>query len=314
LNDFSPPISKPECKTFGEVLAEYNSIKRRNLKPNTAQSYAEQTRRYVDPSIGYVPMSDITTQMLQRFFNDLEDKGLANGSLLKVKNIISPVFRYALNQLRIINHNPFDSDFIKLGGVTSVSHKPFSPEKMKEIMDGTMKLPTELRRMIALMGITGMRTGEMLGLRWEDIDLSRTNREIHIQRQASHPDKNLPVIGTPKTKTSIRCVPMTPALEEALSPMEKSGFVVGGDVPLTNRQLALRQKAFMKTFHIEKGYTLYSLRCTRLTELVENNLPIDLVAQLAGHADTKTTRKYYIHIRDKGMSNLAQAMSDSWRA
>lgn len=306
-------VPSPSTRTFGDVLEEYNGLKRRKLKPKTAEDYSQQIKKHLADTLCKMPIAGIDTSTLQHFFNDLEDAGLSHESMLKIKNIISPAFKYAFSQLKIISINPMDMDFITIGGREAQRHKPFSNEKMKEIKSGLMTLPDDVRRMVALMAITGMRTGEMLGLKWEDIDLGRKDREIYIHQQVTHPKKQDPIVQSPKTKTSIRYVPITPALIEALEPWGNKGFIVSGDKPFTYPQFRRREDKFIKAFDLGKGYKLYNLRCTCLSELAERGLSIELAAQLAGHADPNTTRKYYLHIREKGMSDLATAMDASWQ-
>ena len=77
------------------------------------------------------------------------------------------------------------------------------------------------RRMMALMMLTGMRRGEALGLRWEDIDLSVGL--IHIQRNVTYA-QNQPFIGTPKTAKGERDVPINNMLLSHLEPIQKEGF------------------------------------------------------------------------------------------
>ena len=90
------------------------------------------------------------------------------------------------------------------------------------------------RLYMAIVAFTGMRRGEVLGLRWEDIDLA--NNVIHVSRNVTH-TSNAPIVGEPKTEKGKRDVPIMEELKKYLVPMKESGFIVSRnnapDEPLT---------------------------------------------------------------------------------
>ena len=80
--------------------------------------------------------------------------------------------------------------------------------------------------LLVLLLFTGMRRGEALGLRWEDIDAEA--KLIHVRRNVTHPGGNKPVIGSTKTKSGTRDIPLDPFVLEVLQPLQKTGFIIGG--------------------------------------------------------------------------------------
>ena len=90
-------------------------------------------------------------------------------------------------------------------------------------------------------GYTGLRFEEILGLQWEDFNLE--TREIKIQRAVVHPTRNQPIVKLPKTKASVRTIPLADKLLEHLTPFEGEGFVLGGEKPLTYQQ---KKRSFEK--------------------------------------------------------------------
>lgn len=83
---------------------------------------------------------------------------------------------------------------------------------------------------MALMVFTGMRRGEVLGLRWEDIDFEK--KLITVSRAVSY-TTNQPIVSEPKTQSGKRTIPLNDQLVEFLKPLQDSGYVVGGEAPPT---------------------------------------------------------------------------------
>ena len=99
------------------------------------------------------------------------------------------------------------------------------------------------RRFLALCLFTAMRRGEVLGLRWEDIH----HGMIRVKRNVTYPQQNAPEITTPKTKAGIRSIPLIEPLQKVLTPFEESGFVIGGENPLTASAYCYSSYAAKKT-------------------------------------------------------------------
>ena len=98
-----------------------------------------------------------------------------------------------------------------------------------------------------------MRFEEILGLQWNDIDLEA--KEIKIQRAVVHLTRNQPLVKLPKTKASLRTIPLADKLIEHLVPFEQEGFILGGEKPLSYQQKKvafekIRERLGLKRFVI----------------------------------------------------------------
>ncbi len=141
---------------------------------------------------------------------------------------------------------------------------------------------------------TGLRKGELLGLRWEDVDFE--NREINVRRSVYHVS-NVPHTKEPKTQAGIRIVPIVDKLASTMHP-QKSGIIFPNNVG--EYMSATQYERMWKLFIAETGVTCTShqLRHMLATLLLENNIPTEQARIILGHNDVATTERIYQHIRD----------------
>ena len=129
---------------------------------------------------------------------------------------------------------------------------------------------SDFRRLWTFMVWTGVRRGEVVGLRWEHIDFSGRPQALVTGKG----DKQ-------------RFIPLLPPAVEALGPPQSQGevFALGGKDYISHRFLRAARAAGLKA-------KLHDLRHTALTWMVGHNVPVKLVQEIAGHVDIKTTLGY----------------------
>lgn len=160
------------------------------------------------------------------------------------------------------------------------------------------------KRFLALCLFTAMRRGEVLGLRWEDIysDL------IHVKRNVTHPQKNRPSITTPKTKAGIRTIPLIEPLRQALLPFEESGFIIGGDEPITMTMYNTMWKHIQESVDTH-GATPHTLRHSYLTYAVGATTDFKTIQGISGHSDVFTLMNRYAHPQENKKVELSEEMT-----
>ena len=294
------------------LFGEYLKIFIRTFK-NGQESLTSLTRdgiikNHINPRFGKIRISDISTTDIQTWFNELE-KNYAHETLLKIKNIMSPVFNAAVED-GLINRNPFLSDRIKIGGKDTVHHKAIPKEKMVEIRNSLIFLNERDRRMTALLSYTGMRFEEVLGSRWEDYE----DKWIRIERAVVHPTRNMPEIKKPKTKTSKRVIPYSEALKNALGKQGKHGFLLYSEkdptmeTPLSYSEARRAFDRIRIRFDLQ-GYTAHDFRDTCATEWRENGMPLDVISRMLGHSKSETTEKRYVKYREELLESARQIVN-----
>ena len=158
---------------------------------------------------------------------------------------------------------------------------------------------------MGLLMYTGMRRGEALGLRWEDIDLE--NNLIHIQRNVTHPQMNTPIVTTPKTKAGRRSIPIDDNLMEILKPLGTEGYILSGENPMTLCSHRNMMKRINKAIDLH-GATAHILRHSFLTYAVGETTDYKTVQGISGHADIGTLLNRYAHPQDNKIKELSKSM------
>jgi integrase family protein len=140
---------------------------------------------------------------------------------------------------------------------------------------------------------TGMRRGELLALRWDDVDME--NRTITVNKSVEHIN-NRPRIKTPKTKSGYRTIPILDKLCDKIKPGKGYVFQNADGGILTETQFQRQWELYCK----ESGVTStpHQFRHAFATMLYENNVPEKDAQELLGHAQLSTTMDIYTDIRE----------------
>ena len=283
------PLMKDYIRKF------YNTFKQKQVE-TTIINRDRIIRNHILPRFGNKKIDAITSTDCQEWFNDLNQK-YARETILKIKNVINPVFEAAVEE-RYIDRNPLQSRFIEIGGRDTVSHVALPKEKMEQIRLEAPTLDLKEKLMVSLLSYTGMRFEEVLGVRWDDIN----EDWIKIQRAVVHPHRNQPLIKAPKTKTSNRIIPYFPELKNVIEDCRTTGYILASDkdptreTPLSYAEARRVFEKIRKRFDIQ-DYSAHDFRDTCATEWREKGIPLDVIARLLGHAKTETTERKYVKYR-----------------
>ena len=296
-----PPHTTP---LFGNYLLHFIETYKSKQCSATVVNRMRIVQKHVLPRLGNMPIHQIGTADIQVWFDELCEQGYSRETILKIKNIISPAFDSAIED-DFIRKNPVKSKRLTINTQKGGHHKAIPPEKMMVVRNGIGLLPLRERRIVALLSYTGMRLEEVLGLRWEDLNCEE--QTISIQRAVVHPKRHTPVIKPPKTQTSIRVIPLISQLVSLLSPMESTGFILGGDEPLTYQQQKRSFDKIRAAFGLE-AYSAHDFRDTCATEWQENGMSLENISRLLGHSSTTVTEKCYVKFRQKALTDARSVM------
>jgi len=206
----------------------------------------------------------------------------------KLLNLIHSVFEIAI-EYEHIRDNPAKN--IKLPYQPQSEKEPFTPEEVKKILDAIDEFWFKV--LISVGFYTGMRSGEIIGLMWSDIDFE--NKIISVKRRIKKGK-----IDTPKTKTSIRQIPLFANLEKLLLEHKKNSkslFVftnIRDNKPLYDvKSLHSRWTKAIEKSGV-KYRILYNTRHTFITNMLKNSdLSMFQIAQIVGHSNTEMIMKNY---------------------
>lgn len=186
---------------------------------------------------------------------------------------------------------------------------PLSPAAVRGLLRRAEGRPVELA---VVLGLSGLRAGEIRGLRWEDLDLRR--RLAHVRRTAQWAGNGL-IIVPPKTAASLRTIKL-PAF--AVRPLrcvprpERRGYLYAGarGTPLHGTVIG-RLLAELATRARLPRLTLHLLRHTAAAMMLESAVHLRVVTNVLGHSRLQTTLDLYGHLRPELHADAARAM-DAW--
>ncbi len=295
--DFSlsgrPVLLKDYCK-------EWINRKRR-VKENTRVTYLKRINQYIIPFLGNLRIDEIKVSDVQQLLDKHSD--LANKTLSEIRNTLSQIFKYAVSD-DLIKKNPCESVDLVIPSSRKSERKALPLNEYQEIISNLHMLIGNDRKFLALCLFTGMRKGEVLGLRWEDL----FSGSIHVRRNVTFPQKNQPSVTTPKTKASIRSIPLSDPLIFTLQPFSKSGFVVGGEKPLTQSAYRAMWNRIKKSIDLH-GATPHILRHSYLTYAVGSTTDYKTVQGISGHSDLFTLVNRYAHPQEDKVKELSSEMT-----
>jgi integrase len=288
--------------TFADAAEEYLRWLRedRQRKPSTLRDYRSIITAHLLPAFGSERLEDITTEQVEAWSARLAARGrMNNRTRLKILTVLHGVMKRAVRVWKL-PRNPV-SDIEKPIQRRSVEIEVFSPE---EVMALVRHAASEQDAAIYLTAaFTGLRRGELVALRWRDVDFPRS----HIRVTASYTEGGL---STPKSGKA-RSVPMAPVVAETLARLaQKDGAEDGLVFPgahgsyLDASALYRRYKTALARSGL-RDLRFHDLRHTFGTQVIGN--PAVSILQLKewmGHADIDTTMKYLHYAPRPGDAEL----------
>lgn len=284
-------IMKYESKTsrgcpFEDVAEEWWDTEVEQLSPSTVKGYKCAAERIKAEWKG-IYITDILPSDINRFMLDLAKKGFAKKTVKNHKIIINRIFHFATVEGYIKSNPAQDAELPRNLKETKRLPATVSEEEIIKESADVWFLPY-----LALS--TGMRKGELLGLRWEDVDLD--GGVIHVRRSVYFSPK--PTIKAPKTEAGTRTIPIIGPLKDELQKRKgaASHYVFGGKTPMTDKAYRHAYKMYQKKTGINA--TAHQLRKSYATMAVDANVPPDVLKTIIGHRDISTTMNIYAEVRD----------------
>ena len=317
-----------ENMRFKELCEEYFKVYApNNLKPITAYNYKKMFEYRLIPYFGNKKLKDITTPVLSNYFcnitktnKDGHEEPISPRTAKRIFIMMQSVFHYAIKQ-RIIKDNPCDGVELPRKDSTQEEKRKFLTEeefpKFLEMFDGEK---SDFDRMILILLHTGMRSGELLGLQWNDIDFDR--KLIFINHTLSDVG-GIHFLTTPKTKGSKRIITMNSTVTELLKiqkkyELEKRMMLKEFEHPemiFTSNLGNYKDRSSLNTSFKKRlkgtGFefmTLHCLRHTNATLLLNSGVDIKIISEHLGHSDISTTANIYADVLASSRQKTAEIL------
>ena len=191
-----------------------NTHKKRSIKESTQVRYDDFYRRYIEKQIGKYRVTDFTPILIEHLLQNMADKDFSTKTIRDVYNILNAMFKYAVHN-RIITFNPCAG--VDIPKTKKKDIRVLTVEEQREVVEHAKGRMHENMILDALG--TGLRSGELRGLTWEDINFQK--REISINKTLVYikdieTKKYVFKYQTPKTKNSMRTIPMQESVYKAM--------------------------------------------------------------------------------------------------
>ena len=292
-NETPPPL------TFEAAADAWEAKHRERCGNKTAETYKAPMQRVRDQFAG-LDAEEITAQDIQAFLSDLARKGYAKRTVQMHRDIINMIFNDAIVESGL-RFNP----------CSAVSMPRNLPSHRRELpsdaaLDAVKKggnAPFGLFALICLYA--GLRRGEVLSLRYEDID--RAAGVIHVTKAVEYVGNN-PHIKAPKTAAGVRDVPLLAPLADAI-PTTGSGYLFAREdgQPLTKTMFRKRWLKYCAA--IGHDLTAHQLRHGYATILYEAGIADKDAQELLGHSTIAVTKDIYTHIRSRKRAETAAKLN-----
>jgi integrase len=306
--------------TLSEYLQRWlkDSVKN-SVKPVTFEQYQRQIRLHISPALGHLKLGKLTSAHVQGMYQQQLDAGLASASVCQIHAVLHRALKQA-HKWRLVPENVAAATTPPKPQPKEM--RPLDGEQSKRLLEAACG--ERLEALLVMAVTAGPRIGELLGLRWEDIDLERGT--MRVARTLSGA-KSGPRFTTPKNGKG-RTIRLTRQAVEALRSHRKrqneERLMVGTlweDLGLVFPSTAGRPlgrdwvyrrcfKPLLKRSGLPQ-ITLHDLRHTCATLLLGQNVHPKYVQELLGHASIAITLNRYSHWIPSMGDQTARAMEDA---
>jgi integrase len=308
---------EPTRLTFEQAASRWLDSKLR-LREKTRTGYEGALRNHLLPALGRKPIHAITEDDIARLIRQLEAKGMKPWSIRgQALTPLSGIFKHAVRR-GWRSDNPVRN--LEADEKPAIESRPKRILEEGEIRRLIEKTPTKYEAVIRTAVFTGLRLGELLGLKWSDVDF--TAGVIRVRRQLTQQGE----LGDPKTSSGKRDVVMFPDLGRSLrkhrlaSPFSAEDdfvFATREGTPhlqgnVTKRGLDKAAMAAELTRPGEPKLRMHDLRHCFASMLIREGADVVFVARQLGHANPAITLRVYAHLFDSEAQ--AKRMRDSLEA
>ena len=282
---------------FNDVFEKWLTAQALKIKESSYANYKFKFEKHISPFFKGIKYTKVSEKTLNYFLNEKAKSNLSSKYIIDMLVLIKSAAKWAET-----NHN-FEnkiSDFT-LPKQKKSEHILLNKEQKKVLQNQLLKANSKRCAGILLAMFTGLRIGELCGLKWEDVDFDekklfvrRTVQRITVSGELR---KTAVRITSPKSETSIRVIPLPCFLIKLLKTFKDNGdfFILSGDCkPVEPRCMAYFFKSVLKKLNLP-NVKFHSLRHSFASCCLQNSFDIKTLSEILGHSNIKTTMNIYLH-------------------
>ena len=288
--------------------------KKNSIKQSSYMRYHTSIESNVKPYIGRLGLKDLRNDTIQKLINDLTKEGLSTSTVTKAYMILNASLQKAVEN-QLISKNV--ASHISLPRQEKRSVKVLTIEEQERFVEAVNN--ARYGDLLILNLATGLRIGELLALTWDDIDFEQeilnVNKTVYRFRDPDASESKYHIeIGSPKTKSSNRSVPLLPNMIQMLKNRKENimkermtasvkyvdynlVFCTQKGTPMHYADVVKYFREVIKQIGVDlDGMRIHSLRHTFATRCLENGIELRVVQELLGHSSISMTADLYTHV------------------
>ncbi|EDT87475.1 site-specific integrase [Clostridium botulinum] len=338
INKINSGISDTKTRFLGKTMKiwMFEVVKVGQIKPTSFARYEGIFSNYIEKSpIACISLEKLQPIDIQRYYNTLFKSGKSSNIINNLNKLLKQFLNYCVDSGYILK-NPCDGKKVIIPKDNKIRRENkilpiFSRDEVINIL--RQKEDTKIRYISLISYATGMRKGEILGLKESDIDY--TNNEIHIRRAMVTTyifDENgkkhkETFLDDTKTYTSERDIPLPksliPIINAAISLKKRDILKAGNSFNENNKDLLFLSEngEYIEASNIDKSWIYFLKRCrvnhkkfhalrhTYATIQFENEIPLLTISKLLGHASIDITASTYTHVMKKEKEKAIETLS-----
>ncbi len=291
-----------ENMTVGGYLDRWLVAIRDTIRTGSWKQYEMLVRLHIKPSLGSMRLEKLNALQVQSFYRERLDAGVSARRVQYVHVTIRKALKDAV-RWRLLPFNVADA--VTPPRPTKPEITPLTAEQVKMLLAAASG--DRLEALYVLAVTTGMRIGEMFGLKWSDVNLDAGTLQV---RRTVAPDGTA---NPPKTASSRRTVRLSGLAIRGLSKHPRSAewvFASAAGTPIgvcnfhKNSWRPLLQRAGLPHARV------HDLRHTAATLMLSRGIPVKVVSEMLGHADVSTTLSIYAHVLPDMQDSAANEMDN----
>ncbi len=315
---------KVERDSVGVFLSGWLKGKRATVEETTWARYEQSIRLHLVPALGAMKLAALRPDDLRRLYAAKLQAGLSPRSVRYVHLTISQALKQAL----------LDGD---LPRNVAASVKPPKEERREMRVlapEETMRLlraaaGDRLAGLWTLAVYTGCREGELLGLKWQDVNWVAAT--VTVQRNLTRVKGKAPTLRDPKTHAGLRTLPLSATALAALrahrAEQNVDRLALGEDyadhglifathtgTPLLARNVIRAFKALLARVGLPRSVRVHDLRHTTATMLIASGTDIATTARILGHATPQVTATVYAHVLPRATAQATERLEEAFRS
>lgn len=283
-------------------------VKKKTVRPNTVRNYTERYNKNIQKVIGRKILTEVKPIHCQKIFTNMADEGYKTSTIYQARITLFNMLEFA-KENDVILSNPCKKSVKSDMGKPSQKKEALTIDTQKKFLEYAKGQSYENQYRFILQ--TGLRTGELIGLKWEDIDFTKKTVKIQRSMEYRHSVGEWRS-GEPKSKSGYRTIPLTDeAIRILIAQKEKNKnikeiqeewsefiFLSRKGEPVKNSAYDTALFKICDKAEINR-FSMHVLRHTFATRCIEGGMMPKTLQKILGHSNIGITMNLYVHITEE---------------